>query len=189
MKPSILFAFFLSSILAVWSVVSGNMEFVIYAVTAFVVVGLLYWGDRKNDFANWTIWAFDIWLVMHILGGLLPIGDHVLYSQMLIPLIGEPYNVLKYDQVVHFYCYFVIALLLWQVLANYAGAGASRLVMVVFTVLAAAGVGGLNEIIEFIATVSVPDVNVGGYENTAIDIICNTLGAICAVPFFKRLNN
>lgn len=187
MKAGIIFAFVLVGALAIWSIISGNMEFVIYAVTTLVVVGLLQWGDRKNDFRNWTIWLFNAWLVMHILGGLYTIGDHVLYSQMIVQIVGEPYSILKYDQIVHTFCYFMMTLILWQVMINHAGQGASRAVMMFFTFLAAVGVGGLNEVVEFTATILVPDVNVGGYENTAIDICCNTLGSLIALPFLKYL--
>ena len=46
------------------------------------------------------------------------------------------------------------------------------------------GVGALNEIIEFIAVLSVPDNNVGGYYNTVLDIVFNTIGALFAVVGF-----
>ncbi len=187
MKPSLIFAYILFAILAIWSVISGNMEFVIYAVTVLVVVLLLHWGDRKNDFRPWTIWMFNAWLLMHIIGGLLIVNGHAMYSQMLIPIIGEPYNIFKYDQFVHIYCYFAMTPLLWQVLVNHMHEGSSIAVMKFFTILAAIGVGGLNEIVEFTATVLVPDVNVGGYINNAIDIVCNSLGALLALPLLKRL--
>lgn len=47
----------------------------------------------------------------------------------------------------------------------------------------------MNEIVEFSATVLVPDTNVGGYENTAIDLVANLLGACLAIPFFKNPEN
>jgi putative membrane protein len=50
------------------------------------------------------------------------------------------------------------------------------------------GLGAINEVLEFLAVVSVPDTNVGGYENTALDLVCNLLGALLAVIFlaFRR---
>jgi putative membrane protein len=100
--------------------------------------------------------------------------------------VGEPYSLLKYDQVVHTYCYTVIALLLWPVVTHIAKPGAGHKTLVFLTVLAATGIGGINEIIEFSATVLVPDTNVGNYENNAIDIVANLIGALLAVPFLKR---
>jgi hypothetical protein len=45
---------------------------------------------------------------------------------------------------------------------------------------AAMGFGALNELIEFLAVLSVPETGVGGYYNTGLDIVANALGAICA---------
>ena len=47
----------------------------------------------------------------------------------------------------------------------------------------------LNEMIEFSAVLMVPDTNVGGYYNTALDLVFNALGAVIAmvlVRAFKR---
>ncbi len=111
-------------------------------------------------------------------------GDSVLYSFVIIDLIGEPYSILKFDQLVHFYCYSIAALLMWRVVSSL---NQNSLVTAsIVTVLAASGISGLNGIIEFLATVYIPNTNVGGYENTAIDITSNFLGACAAIPFFKR---
>ena len=39
----------------------------------------------------------------------------------------------------------------------------------------------LNEIVEFVATLLVPDTNVGGYRNTGWDLVANLVGATLAV--------
>ncbi len=43
------------------------------------------------------------------------------------------------------------------------------------------GLGAVNEIIEFIAVVVFPNTNVGGYVNTALDLVFNAAGAITAM--------
>ena len=53
--------------------------------------------------------------------------------------------------------------------------------LAVLVVLMGSGVGALNEIIEFIAVLTVPETGVGGYENTALDLCFNLLGGILAV--------
>lgn len=191
MKPRLPFlvAYLLTVGLLLWSAISSNMEFLFYGITVLLLTILLHYGDRRfkakgMDFENWVLWGFDLWIVLHILGGLLQVGDGVLYSYMLVDIVGEPYSILKYDQVVHAYCYFIAALLMWHVVASINREG-PFMPMAAVTVLAASGVGGINEIIEFLATVFIPDTNVGGYENTAIDIVSNLLGACLAVPFFK----
>ncbi len=44
----------------------------------------------------------------------------------------------------------------------------------------------LNEIIEFITTVIVPESGVGGYENTSLDLVSNLLGAIVAMMYILK---
>jgi len=186
MRKPFVFAYALGAGLTVWSLLAGNHEFLLYAAVSLVLIGLIHAGDGRFAFNTSVLWGVNLWLVLHILGGLWPVGDSVLYSLVLIDLIGEPYAILKYDQVVHAYCYFIVALLLWQVVS-----GARQTLgfglLAGLTVFAAMGVGGGNEIIEFAATVLVPDTNVGGYENTAIDLVANFLGACLAIPFFHRL--
>jgi len=186
MKISFLLAYLLASILLVWSLVAQNYEFLFYAVTVFVLVILVQLGDRKVGFHPLLLWGFDLWIVLHILGGLYPINGSVLYSLVLVDLVGPPYSLFKYDQLVHAYCYFIAALLLWQLVSQTLSVK-SGLLLKALIVLAAAGIGALNEVIEFIATVSVPETNVGGYENTLIDIICNFIGALLAVLLFEKL--
>jgi hypothetical protein len=43
------------------------------------------------------------------------------------------------------------------------------------------GLGGLNEMIEFSAVLLVPDTNVGGYYNTALDFVPNAIRAVVAM--------
>jgi putative membrane protein len=43
------------------------------------------------------------------------------------------------------------------------------------------GLGALNEIVEFAAVVASPSTGVGGYYNTALDLVFNGLGATLAV--------
>jgi hypothetical protein len=38
----------------------------------------------------------------------------------------------------------------------------------------------LNEVIEFIAVLTFPNTNVGGYENTGWDLVANLVGTIIA---------
>lgn len=176
----------LTGALLLWSLISSNFEFLFYGITTLILVALLHTGNRHFNFGGKVLWGFNLWIILHILGGLLPIGNSVLYSFVIIELVPEPYSILKYDQLVHTYCYFIAALLMWKVVSTLCTEHAQNSIisMSIITVLAATGIGGLNEIIEFLATVFIPDTNVGGYENTAIDIVSNFIGACLAVFFF-----
>lgn len=52
-------------------------------------------------------------------GGAVYIGGVRLYDLVLLPLIGEPYNFLKYDQFMHFYTYLVIGVLVYFIFKKY----------------------------------------------------------------------
>jgi hypothetical protein len=55
----------------------------------------------------------------------------------------------------------------------------------IIVVAAGLGAGALNEIIEFLATVLVPETNVGGYINTALDLVSNLVGATIAMVVIR----
>ncbi len=42
------------------------------------------------------------------------------------------------------------------------------------------GLGALNESVEFIATITIPETNVGGCLNTGWDLVANAVGATLA---------
>ena len=88
---------------------------------------------------------------------------------------------LKYDQIVHFYGFAVTAWLLWYLLASLFPAMRGSRSIVVFAALASMGLGAANEIVEFTAVMLIPNTNVGGYFNTALDLVFNALGAISAM--------
>jgi hypothetical protein len=54
--------------------------------------------------------------------------------------------------------------------------------------LAGMGVGAINEIVEFVATLVIPDTNVGGYTNTGWDLVADLAGAIVATVLLVILS-
>ena len=172
-----LLALFIAAALA-----RGNTEFLFYASTLVILVGALFFIDRRFDFSSIALWGFDLWLLMHLLGGMGSIDGTRLYDVVLWPLVGEPYDILRYDQFAHLFCYVVIAMLVWEVLVQSLAEG-HRAMLAVLTVLAASGIGGLNEVIEFTAVVIVGSTGVGGYTNTALDLVANLLGAMMGAAY------
>ena len=166
---------------------TGNSEFVFYIVVMVVlaaVVGLVHFNIGLPESA---LWALSIWGLAHMAGGLITVPaawpthgpNQVLYSLWLIP------DRLKYDQVVHAYGFGVTTWICWLGLrSSLRGSGveavptAGRLVLVW---AAGQGFGALNEVIEFAATLLVPETNVGGYLNTGWDLVSNLVGATIAV--------
>lgn len=111
---------------------------------------------------------------------------------MIIPIVGQPYNIFKYDQFVHIVGFGVATLALYYLLKPLIKKDNKKWVALsIVVVMAGLGAGALNEIIEFIATVIVPETGVGGYENSSLDLISNLIGAIVAMTYIiiKDKNN
>ena len=160
----------------------GNREFVIYVVTMLVLVGLVALTRKSAAYPVPMLWALSIWGLAHMAGGNLHVGGDVLYNLVLVPISGSgEMTILKYDQLVHAWGFGVTAWLLRHVLVRHHPSTARGLAGYALPALAAMGLGATNEIIEFIAVLSVPYTNVGGYLNTALDLVFNALGALLAM--------
>lgn len=164
----------------------GNFEFLYYIVVMLMLVFVVWSVHRSVVLTNAVIWGLSIWGFAHMAGGLIivpeswPIdsGSRVLYSLWLIP------EYLKYDQVVHAYGFGVATWVCWQGIsaAIRARDGQVRPTAGLMVIAASAGMGlgALNELVEFVATLLLPETNVGGYLNTGWDLVANFVGATAA---------
>jgi len=163
----------------------GNREFLLYLAVMLGLMPLVAWLHARIGLHAGTLWGLSLWGLAHLAGGLLRIPDHwphddtpVLYDLWLIP--GR----LRYDQVVHAFGFGLCTWVCWQGLrAAFRTAGVSirptpGLLLLCF--LAGMGLGAVNELIEFLAVLTIPNTNVGGYENTGWDLAFNALGAAIA---------
>ncbi|MDB6006713.1 MAG: putative rane protein [Prosthecobacter sp.] len=174
------------------SAVQGNREFIFYIVVMLILIGVMGCVHRRVRLTAPLLWAFSLWGLAHMAGGLCPLpsgwpynGDHaVLYSWWIIP------EKLKYDQIVHAYGFGVTTWLCWHVLRTalrQPDGSALRPTFGMLTLCAAGGMefGALNEVIEFIAVLTIPNTNVGGYENTGWDLFSNLAGASLAAVIIR----
>jgi len=182
-------SFFLAGLLTLLTIILQNYEFLLYAITVAILAVIIFKTGQYFGFSRAGLWLFNVWLILHICGGLAVYQGVRFYDLILIDIIGEPYHILKYDQFVHFFCYLVISILMWSVVQKIAKKNANSIVICVVTVLAASSIGAVNEIIEFLAVVALGTDGVGGYTNTAIDLVANLLGAIVGTLYmhFTRI--
>jgi len=162
-----------------------NYEFLLYIGVIIFFLLVILGSNRKVDYPNSALWGLTVWALLHMSGGGLYIRGKKLYEIILIPL-SENYNIFRYDQFVHIVGFgvatFVMYLLIKPLLIdNVKGWTALSIVVV----MAGLGVGALNEIVEFAATVLVPETGVGGYTNTSLDLVADLIGAIGAVIFIR----
>lgn len=168
----------------------GNTEFLGYA--AILMVLLIVGGCvlTHQCVPSWLLLMLSLVGLFHLLGAAVQVNGDVLYNYVPFP-VENPTGLtfIKVDQIVHTYGTMVAALLMYYFLKR--DTSFHWLGIAVFTVFAAMGIGALNEILEFIAKMTVPDTDVGGYYNTAVDLCMNAfggiLGTVLAFTFWKRV--
>lgn len=169
------------------SMAQGNKEFVFYIIVMLVLISIVTLVHSRVGLTTGLLWALSVWGLAHMAGGLVQLpagwpynGDQaVLYSWWIIP------QKLKYDQIVHAYGFGITTWLCWHALRSAMQRGFGIVLrptfgMMVLSGAAGIGFGALNEVVEFIAVLTIPNTNVGGYENTGWDLVANLVGATVA---------
>ena len=111
----------------------------------------------------------------------------MLFAYKIYPFLdkGGDFYILKYDQVVHFYLYMLVAIMAHHVLSYRFKIPKKSFLLALSAVLISVGVSSLNEIMEFLIAISLEENGVGGYENAMLDFIFNLSGAVVGVVILK----
>lgn len=169
----------------------GNLEFVFYIAVMLLLIGVVWLVHRSVGLTSGALWGLSVWGLAHMAGGLVavpeswPVGGdiRVLYSLWLIP------ERLKYDQLVHAYGFAIATWVCWQgiraAIRRRGGEAVPTLGLMVLAAMSSMGLGALNELVEFAATLLVPETNVGGYANTGWDLVANAVGALAAATIIR----
>jgi uncharacterized membrane protein YjdF len=153
----------------------------VYAVVILVGVAAVTAAHLRFGLSRLTIWGLVVFALGHVAGGMIPVGEQVLYQQWLVG------RVVRYDNVQHAWGFGFAGRAVWESLRpQLAGAPAPRAAAATVIVLAGTGLGAANEVIEYFMTVMLPETNVGGYVNTARDLIANVVGAVTAAVLTAR---
>ena len=175
------------AVFAIYYLSIKNYEFLWYVGILVFFLILILSTLRRTNFDRVILWGLSLWGLMHMAGGGVRVGEKVLYAWPVLQLFGEGESlILKFDQVVHFFGFGVATLVFYHLLRGYldrSGGVINWTVLYPLIVLGGMGIGALNEIIEFIAVVIFGQTGVGGYWNTALDLVFNMLGAIAAAVF------
>jgi uncharacterized membrane protein YjdF len=172
----------------VYGLVSANYEFVFYVAILIPVIAGIGVLHARVRLTGPVLWGLSVWGLIHMLGGSLAIPTSLAEPDtpaVLYNLRPSP-NVPKFDQLVHFYGFFVATLAAWRPLLV-ASRGQIRPTTgaLIAVALLGMGLGALNEVIEFVAVLSLPETNVGGYMNTGWDLVCNGLGCVAAAVVIR----
>lgn len=179
-KVLILTAVVMVFFLGLFTYVSSR-EFVHYTLWIMATfVGLLLL-NRRYYFPNSLFWGLLVCFAADVSGEAIGINGVRLYDIVLLPM-SDVYELLRYDQLVHFVCTGVITYVLYDVIApHFKNIKKSFPLILLLIFLAGLGVSIMAEITEFITFLKVPEAKVGGYLNTAFDLIANLLGAFLAI--------
>jgi len=153
-----------------------NYEFLMYVgVVAFFVffIGRMH---LKYNFSYGVLLGLSAWGLLHMLGGGIIVNGEVLYAYQLL-------SFLRYDQLVHLFGFGFATLFSYYILKPHLKK--MNFAVSILLLLIGMGLGALNEIVEFIAVLIMPETGVGGYVNTAWDMVYNTIGATIAVIYLN----
>lgn len=175
------------------AIVQRNFEFLYYGGTLIAIMLGILLLDRRVMLPLFVLWGLMLWLILHLAGGMIKVPESIvdegmtnytLYNVRLAPWLP------RYDQFVHAFGFFMSTLAGWR--AIFVGSG--RTLKPTFGPRVAAGLigmgcGGVNEVIEFIATRIMPETNVGGFVNTGWDLVSNMVGCILAMLLIRTLHD
>ncbi len=165
-------------VFSVYFFTKKNNEFIIYIfVILFFFVLILFTNNRVN-YSNTSLWGLTLWSTLHMAGGGISVKGDVLYKLILVPITE---SIFRYDQFVHIIGFGVATLIMFELLNPKLKPIKYWTAISIVVVMAGLGVGAVNEIVEYIATLLVPETGVGGYDNTLLDLISDLIGALFAL--------
>jgi len=162
-----------------------NYEFIVYVCVIIFFLIIILITDKKVNYPNSVLWGLTIWAILHMAGGGIYFSNVRLYEIILIPL-SKSYPIFRYDQFVHIFGFGVATLVMFCILKPVLQPNLNKwTALSIVVIMAGLGVGALNEIVEFFVSVIVPQSGVGGYLNTALDLVSNFIGALIAMIFIR----
>lgn len=160
---------------------SGRPNWPVYLAVVLLGGAIVVSLHIRYRFSLATRIGLVVFALGHVAGGMVPVGDGVLYQVWLV----EP--VLRYDNLQHAWGFGFVGRAVWEALRYRAGASLDeRLVTWWLIVLGAGAFGAVNEIIEWVMTLTIPGTDVGGYDNTSRDLVANLAGGVLVASWTVR---
>lgn len=160
---------------------SGNSEFMIYLFLLIFLSGVILKIHRRVGFPQLLLWAFSLWGLAHMMGGTFIVAStrDILYNYWLLP------DFVRYDQLVHAGGFGVTAWACWLCLKAIQPETLPTAGPLSLALFASLGLGALNETIEFLLTLILPETNVGSFSNLGWDLVFNLLGGLAAITIIR----
>jgi len=160
-----------------YGTIAGRPSTLLYAGSVLLLGVIVAFVDSRVGFSDGVLWGLALWAVLHLAGGLIPVGRGVLYNSK----VGlEPFH---YDRLVHAFGFGLATVACWQALRRHLGPGqpvtGGLAVLIGFMGM---GVGAINEVVEFGLSRAF-STNVGGYLNTGWDLVFDLIGCTIAAAW------
>jgi len=188
-RGALIFTLVYLVIFTIYYIYNKNYEFLIY-IAVIIILGVIVLKTlRKSGITLGGVWLLTSWGLLHLMGGSVRVGDVNLYRYQIIHLFqGEgQFFLLRMDQVIHFYGFFVAAIIIYQLLAPRIRNINNSKMAIFIAWIAAMGLGALNEVIEFTLLVSLTKTGVGDLYNMGLDLVFNFFGALAGAFFASYL--
>ena len=155
---------------------AGNIaEFFVYASLIIIAMAAGWWYFRRFEFPSYLVILFQIGIIIHFMGGLVPVENGRLYDAYILEI--------RFDKYVHFLNAFIAAAIIrymfgiFKVRIPYI-----RDLAILMFVL---GLGATIEIVEYIVLLTIPETGVGGYHNNMQDFLANFAGCVLYITSYK----
>jgi hypothetical protein len=161
---------------------SGQANLSVYAVVMVLGAAAVATLHQRVGLSRLALWGLMVFGVGHLAGGTVPVGDGILYQWWLVD------GLLRYDNLQHAWGFGFVGLAAWEVLRHRLAPNEEDVAFVAtwIIVLAATGFGAVNEVVEFVLTLTLSATNVGGYDNTARDLVANLAGGLLMAGWTAR---
>ena len=153
-------------------IATGQPNWSVYLVV--LVVGASVVLHLQVRLSRLTVWGLVLFGVGHVAGGMVPVGGGVLYEHWLVD------GVVRYDNLQHAVGFGFVGRATWEALERRLAPAADDRPAVAWwlVVLGANAFGAVNEVVEYVLTLTLASTSVGGYDNTARDLVANLVGGI-----------
>jgi len=150
-------------------------EFFIYATVIFFIIFVSWYKFRYLNIKTSLLILIEIGILMHFSGAFIQVDGHRLYDSRFFEI--------RFDKYVHFVNALIATIVTLYIFNKRKLPQTGFMLMI--AILLVLGLGAVNEMIEYVVTLTVEHNGVGAYNNNMLDLVANFFGAIAATLLFK----
>lgn len=171
-----------TAVLLAVGITTGQLNWPVYAMAMALGALTVAATHLRVGLSKVALWGLVVFGVTHLAGGMVSVGDGILYQWWLVE------GVVRYDNLQHAWGFGFVGLAMWEVLRPRLAPRGEDVWWVAgwIVVLAATAFGAANEILEYVFTLTLAETNVGGYDNTARDLVANLVGGVAVGVWTAR---